>query len=320
MSTSKILIAQDIDNKLVEAIRKTIPNWEVIVGKDDAIWSKHMDDAEVIAGWKEGMENIVRQANTNLRWIQSWSAGVDYYPLQDLENKSIYLTSATGVHAYPISETIFAMMLGFTRKLHSYVRNQVNKRWANENINGELHGKTIGIIGVGAIGKETAKIANAFGMKVIGVRNSKMEEPYIDQMVTTNQVNEILPNCDFIVVTLPLTQNTYHYFGPEQFNLMKPSSFFVNIGRGEVVNEQALIQALKNQQIAGAGLDVFEKEPLDKQSSLWEMENVIITPHTAGATAYYDNRVVEDILIPNLKQYITGNPPFINLVNYDRGY
>lgn len=170
------------------------------------------------------------------------------------------------------------------------------------------------------IGKETAKIAKAFGMKVLGVRHSGNPLEFVDEMYTTDQLNVFLPNCDYVVVTLPLTQKTSRLFGAVQFKQMKPSAFFINIGRGEIVVESELIQALKEGTIAGAGLDVFEKEPLHLDSPLWEMDNVIITPHTSGSTEYYDQRVIENILIPNLKNYIAGYQPSINLVDYSKGY
>jgi phosphoglycerate dehydrogenase-like enzyme len=187
-------------------------------------------------------------------------------------------------------------------------------------MNLEIHEKTIGIIGVGAIGKETAKIAKAFGMKVLGLRHSGKAEEYVDEMYTSNQLDLLLPKCDYVVVTLPLTKETFHLFGAEQFKQMKTSAYFINIGRGEIVNEEDLVMALKDGEIAGAGLDVFEKEPLSVDSPLWGMENVIITPHTAGSTEHYNKRVVEDILIPNLKDYILGKAPSINLVDFSKGY
>lgn len=320
MEKKKIVIAQDIDQDLCLKVKDAIPDWQVVAGKDRTVWQNHLQDAEIIAGWKKGMEEACLKTESKLRWIQSWSAGIDSYPLDKLAAQNIHLTSANGVHAFPISETILGLMLALTRKIHTYVRNQTTKTWENANLNLEMHNKTIGIIGMGAIGKETAKIAKAFGMKVIGVRNSNRPEQHIDQMVTTEHLNAILPDCDYVVVTLPLTEDTNQLFGTEQFNRMKASSFFINIGRGEVVVEAALIKALQKKQIAGAGLDVFETEPLDAGSPLWELENVIITPHTAGATQHYDKRVIEDILIPNVMEYCREEKPSINLVDYTKGY
>ncbi|WP_407270946.1 D-2-hydroxyacid dehydrogenase [Radiobacillus sp. PE A8.2] len=320
MKSKKIIVAENLNNQLQTKIKEAVPNWEIIFGKNRDNWNHHLQEAHIIAGWKKAMEEPCLQQTSQLQWIQSWSAGVDNYPLQLIADNSIHLTTASGVHSYPISETIFALMLGWTRKIDTYVRNKTNKIWDHGNLKLEIHQKTIGIIGVGAIGKETAKIAKAFDMKVIGVRNTNKPEPFVDEMVTIDQLHDILPSCDFVVLTLPLTEQTNHLFGKDEFKLMKHSSFLINIGRGEVVNEQALIEALQNEEIAGAGLDVFENEPLEKTSPLWEMENVIITPHTAGSTEYYDQRVVENILIPNLRSYINGQPPSINLVDFKKQY
>jgi phosphoglycerate dehydrogenase-like enzyme len=279
----------------------------------------HLNDAEVIAGWKKEMSDILT-GESKLQWGQTWSAGVDNLPLEELASSNVEVTSANGVHAFPISETIFAMMLGLTRKIHTYVRNQQTKTWHHAGLSLELHSKTIGVIGTGAIGKETAKLAKAFGMIVLGVRQSGRTEPFFDEMFKVDHLTEILPRCDYVVLTLPLTNDTRHLFGADQINAMKTSSFFINIGIGEVIVENALIQALQEKKIAGAGLDVFEKEPLDPHNPLWEMENVILTPHTAGATEHYNKRLIEDIFLPNLKNYINNGKPSVNVVDFEKGY
>ncbi len=316
----KLVITNNINQYYIQQIKAIIPEWELVTGADKSIWQEHAKDAEIIAGWKKGLEDYCLDPQSNLKWLQTWSAGVDSLPLSKLQSKEIVLTSANGVHAYPISETIFALMLGLTRKIHTYVRNQQTKIWHHAQMGLELHEKTVGIIGVGEIGKETAKIAKAFGMNVLGVRHSGKPVEYVDEMYTSDQLALLLPKCDYVVVTLPHTKKTHHLFGATQFQQMKPSAFFINIGRGEIVVEGDLINALEDGTIAGAGLDVFETEPLNQDSSLWEMENVIITPHTAGSTEQYNKRVIENILIPNLVDYISGKTPTINLVDFSKGY
>ncbi|MCT2537489.1 D-2-hydroxyacid dehydrogenase [Aquibacillus koreensis] len=320
MERRSMIIAEELDQELISKIKNIIPDWNVYTGKDSTVWEKHIQDAEVIAGWNKQIAESCLQNGTKLKWIQSWSAGVDSYPIDSFAKHDILLTSANGVHAFPISETIFAMMLSLTRKIHAYVQNMSERVWKHESLKLELHNKTIGILGVGAIGTETAKIAKAFGMHVIGIRNAKKPASYFDEIATMDELHDLLPKCDYVVVTLPLTDQTYHIFGEEAFNKMKDSSFFINIGRGQLVDEPALIKALQEKQIAGAGCDVFEQEPLPYESPLWNMDNVIITPHTAGSTEYYHQRVVDDILIPNLLQYLNGHTPSVNLVDYKRGY
>jgi phosphoglycerate dehydrogenase-like enzyme len=314
------IVTHDLEQSQLDKINEIIPDWELFTGKDPEIWLDYVKEAEVIAGWKKEIGEYILEENAKLRWFQSWSAGVDSLPLAKMESKGIQITSANGVHANPISETIFALMLALTRKIHTYVKNQQSKKWHHSGMKLEIHNKTIGIIGVGAIGKETAKIAKAFGMKVLGVRSSGKPEDYVDEMYKSSQLNDVLPQCDYVAITLPLTKETRQLFGAEQFSLMKDTAFFINIGRGEIAVEKDLIAALQNGQIAGAGLDVFEREPLGGDSPLWELENVIVTPHTAGSTEFYNQRVIEDILIPNLKNYVKGERPAINLVDYRKGY
>ncbi|GGE26537.1 3-phosphoglycerate dehydrogenase [Pullulanibacillus camelliae] len=320
MAKRTLIVAQDLKEDLKKALLSAVPDWEVYIGKDRSSWEDRLHQAEIIAGWQKSMEEPCLKEPSQLKWIQSWSAGVDSYPLDLLESKHIALTSANGVHAYSISETIFAMMLGLTRKINTYVKQQLERKWAHGGLKLEIHEKTIGIIGVGAIGKETAKIAKAFGMKVIGVRHSGKPEEYVDQMVKSEQLNTILPQCDYVVSTVPLTKETYQLFTKEQFDAMKSSAFFINIGRGETVKEADLIQALQEGAIAGAGLDVFETEPLESESPLWSLDNVIITPHSAGSTERYNDRVIKDIFLPNLQHYLKGEALLINLVDYHKGY
>ncbi len=318
MSTKTMILTQDLREDLLKNVKNVMPGWNIISGKNPEIWKSHLMDAEIIAGWKK--DTVQAADSNNLRWIQTWSAGVNNLPLEELEKNNVFLTSANGVHAYPISETIFGLLLALTRKIHTYVRNQEEKKWHHSHMNQEIHKKTIGIIGAGAIGCETAKIAKAFGMKVIGVRHSGKEEQHFDEMHTAKKLDDILPHCDYIVITLPLTDETHSLFSASQFKRMKNTAFLINIGRGEILVEQDLISALKEGEIAGAGLDVFEKEPLQESSPLWEMENVIITPHISGSTEYYDERVINDILVPNLKEYLEGKKPARNLVDYRKGY
>ncbi|MDQ0208370.1 D-2-hydroxyacid dehydrogenase [Alkalicoccobacillus murimartini] len=321
MSTNKqLVITHDLSEESVKQIQEVIPEWSFYHGKDSEKWESKLDTSTIIVGWKKQLQDLNFAEPKTLQWLQTWSAGVDYLPLEEMKKGNIAVTSANGVHAYPISETIFALMLGLTRKIHAYVRNQQTKTWEHENLKLEIHEKTIGVIGVGEIGKETAKISKAFGMNVLGVRHSGKEAEYVDEMYTPDQLAEVLPQCDYVVVTLPLTPDTHHLFNKEVFQLMKKDSFFINIGRGEIVHEADLVDALREGNLAGAGLDVFEKEPLEENSPLWDMENVIITPHTAGATEHYQERVIEEIFIPNLKQFIKGESPSINLVDYNKGY
>jgi phosphoglycerate dehydrogenase-like enzyme len=320
MDNRKIVINLDLEEVYLKKIKEAAPDFEVVAGKDLDELQFQLKQAEIILRWKKRFEPIVLKHNEKLRWVQNWSAGVNNLPMDELEKREVTATSANGVHAYPISETIFAHILGLTRKLHTYIRQQQVKKWNSADLKLEIHEKTIGIIGVGAIGRETAKIAKAFGMRVLGMRYSGIMIDNVDRMYRPGQLNELLPQCDYVVITLPLTKETTGLFTKEHFRQMKETAFIINIGRGPIIAEEDLIEALQNNEIAGAGLDVFATEPLPEDSLLWGMDNVIITPHTAGATEHYTKRVVEDIFIPNLKRYVQGEAPNLNVVNYTRGY
>ncbi|SDO33218.1 D-2-hydroxyacid dehydrogenase [Alkalicoccus daliensis] len=314
-----LIVAQDLSEQLQEEVREAAKEWKVIFGRKGEEWKSEINNAEIVAGWKPEMEKELSK-DAPLRWIQTWSAGVDSLPLDTYEKKGYIVTSANGVHAYPISETIFALLLGWTRKIHKYVRQQGRKEWHHAHLNGEIHGKTMMIYGVGAIGEETAKIAQAFGMKVIGVRKSGKSSANTDEVITTAEADQRINEADVIVNALPLTDETKEYFTLKRFQKMKKEAFFINIGRGDTVVEEALIAVLEAGQLAGAGLDVFQTEPLPKSSLLWNMEQVIITPHTAGSTALYNDRVIRNIFLPNLKAYLNNEELPVNVVNFKEGY
>lgn len=320
MTKRTLVINLKLEESLVRTIKQFLPDWNIVAANDSVLLTDDLKQAEIILHWSQKIEPLVLEENKNLKWLQTWTAGIDSLPLPELQQKGIYVTSANGVHAYPISETIFALILGLTRKIHTYVRQQLEKKWYHARLNQEIHHQTIGIIGVGAIGLETAKIAKAFGMQVLGVRHSGKATDYVDKMYKPDQLDVVLPQCDVVVITLPLTKETTYMFAKDQFKQMKDTAILINIGRGPIVKEDDLIQALRQHEIAGAGLDVFTTEPLPENSPFWEMEQVIITPHTAGSTKHYDERVIKDIFLPNLKRYLQGEVPHMNLVNYEKGY
>jgi phosphoglycerate dehydrogenase-like enzyme len=316
----KMVFLMNLPARFIDSVRSAAPDWDIVCGKEEGVWMPHIKEAEIVCGWNKSALELCLQPGTSLRWIQNWGAGVEYMPLAKIKELGITLTNASGVHAYPISETIFAMMLAFTRSLDVYIKSQLNKTWSKQRPLAELHGKTIGILGVGAIGEETARLAKSFRMKVLGLRRSGASVEFVDEVYDYSGLASMLGESDYVVNTLPLTAETRRMIGAEQFAAMKPSAYFINIGRGATVDNVAMIEALREKRIAGAGLDVFEKEPLPESSPLWEMDNVIITPHTSGFTEYYDDRVIEDIFLPNLQKYLLGREPVINKVDLDLQY
>ncbi|MDB4866868.1 MAG: 2-hydroxyacid dehydrogenase [Cohnella sp.] len=315
-----IVCLHRLPDEQYDRIRESAPDWQIIQrSNESSLWKAHLKEAEIVLGWSHSAAEAILAPDSKLRWVQNWGAGVDKLPLNDLARLGVMVTNASGVHAFPISETILAMMMMFARELHTAVRYQGRKEWGDFGSLKEIHNQTVGIIGVGAIGEETARLAKAFGMTVLGVRMSGRPSPHVDRMFDITGLKEVLKESDYVVVTLPLTSETRHMFGRSQFHLMKSTAYFINIGRGGTTDTNALVEALQEKTIAGAALDVFEQEPLPLESPLWGMDNVIITPHNAGSTAQYDSRAM-DIFLCNLQDYVEGRAPSVNRVDLEKQY
>ncbi|WP_411349295.1 D-2-hydroxyacid dehydrogenase [Paenibacillus sp. WLX2291] len=316
---SKIVFLQKLNEQQQQKLREAAPHDEIVAIPVKEASSQDLADAEIIVGWSRKFQDFILSDDCPVKWVQAWSAGVDKMPLDKLEHKQVLLTSANGVHTIPISEHIFAYMLSFARNLHTAIRNQSRNQWDESGTFSELHGKTIAIAGAGNIGKGTANLARAFGMKVIGIRRSGEPLDEFDMMYDMDRLDDALANADFVVNILPLTDDTRELFNRERFERMKDSAVFINVGRGPTVNTDDLTAALQEGIIAGAGLDVFDPEPLPEDHPLWQLEQVIITPHIAGSNEYYTDRVLE-IFLANLNAYHKGESLPVNLVDYEHGY
>lgn len=317
-----ILIAlkpESIPQNALERVRSIVPHARLVVTDREEEFEPLLGEIEVAAG--HFPSNCILRAS-RLRWYQQWGAGVDWLMRHpEIAALDFLLTNASGVHAIPISEHILTFLLAFARGLPAAIRDQQQHLWQSNGHNElfELAGKTMLLVGVGAIGRRTAQVAGALGMRVLGVRSDPSKTvPGIERMYSPQELEKALPEADFVVLTIPLTPDTRGLFGARSFAQMKPSAYLINIGRGGTVDEPALIQALQNGQIAGAGLDVFASEPLPPDSPLWNMPNVIITAHYSGLTPHYDERAM-DIFIDNLERYVKGEP-LRNLVDKKRGY
>ncbi len=265
----------------------------------------------------------------NLRWLQFPGAGVDSLAKTGTLDADSYVivTTAAGIHAETISEYVFGSMLMFNWNWPQMVRLQNEHIWARSatwyHLGGrELAGQTLGIIGLGHIGRRIAQLGHAFGMRVLGTRRSITtsgeQEQDVDQSFQPEQLHELLPQCDYIIVSVPLTRETEKLIGEAELRLMRKNTYLVNIARGRVVDEQALIRALRDGWIAGAGLDVTEEEPLPSNSPLYSMPNVILTPHISGNSIHYDARLAS-LFADNLKRYRSGQQ-LQNLYEPSRGY
>lgn len=277
-----------------------------------------LSDADVIISAGRLHPDIVTRA-TRLKWVQTLSAGVDKLPLTELDQRRVIVTNARGVHTIQMSEFAISLMLQWVRKANLLHDNQQQHVWDNQVQFGELHGKTIGIIGAGAIGEAIARKAKAFEMLVIGLNRSGKPQAAFDTTVHGEDgLQLLLSQSDFIVVLLPSTVKTRGFLRKEHLALMKPNAFFINLARGDVLDEEALILALQKGKLAGAALDVFEQEPLPTTSPLWGMKNVILTPHIAGSSEHYTDRV-SSIFYHNLRVMLDGGD-MINVVDLAEGY
>jgi len=217
----------------------------------------------------------------NLRFIQLTSAGLERVPLSEIRTRRIELHSARGVYSVPMAEFALSGVLQLYKQAAFFRENQKRHRWEKHRGLQELAGRTVCVVGCGSVGTECARRFAAFGCRVIGVATSAREQAFFDEVVTEADLNDILPEADVLVLALPLTERTAGLIGTERLSRMKPSSVLVNIARGAIVDETALLSALTERRLQGAVLDVFEEEPLPDSSPLWDMDNVILTPHNS---------------------------------------
>jgi phosphoglycerate dehydrogenase-like enzyme len=304
----------------LDRVRAAALEMRLLVTRDHDEIAGVLDEIEIAAG---GFPHDLLPQARNLRWVQQWGAGADWLlRCPEAAELDFVLTSASGVHTIPISEHILAFLLAFGRGFHHALRAQVRREWFSyEQQTGifELVGKTMVLVGVGAIGGRTAELATALGMRVLGVRRDPTAgAPGVEAMYGPAQLFDLLPEADFLVLAVPLTHETQGMIGERELWAMKPTAHIVNVGRGGLVQEDALIRALQEEWVAGAGLDVFETEPLPEDSPLWGMDNVIITAHYAGANPYYTERAMA-IFLDNLERYRAGEP-LRNVVDKRIGY
>ncbi|KDE59912.1 2-hydroxyacid dehydrogenase [Halostagnicola sp. A56] len=228
-------------------------------------------------------------------WIHSIQSGVDRFPFETLEDEDTILTNSTGIHGQSVGETVAGYLLAFARRLHDAVANRGDRRWEppawDEAFT--ISGTTACVVGTGTLGTGVADVLGSLGVRVTGVRRSTEPLPEFDEMYANDDLLEAISDADFVIATIPLTDETRHCFDAEAFAAMREDAYFVNVARGSVVDEPALVEALEADDIAGAALDVFETEPLPEESPLWEFDEVIVSPHCAGFTRDYGPNVGE---------------------------
>lgn len=294
------------------------PNLEFVTADDDKEAIAKVADADAV--YRFCTPELVR-AGQRLRWIQMHSAGVENYLFPELVESDVTLTNARGIYGIQLADHVMAFVLAFSRCLNLLFDRQRKGVWeSRSNLTcHELSGTTLLIVGLGGAGTETARRARCFGMNVLATKRRPGEKPdYVDELHSADGLDELLPRADYVALCCPLTHCTRKLFGPRQFELMKPTAVLTTVCRGGVVDTEALVAALESGQIAGAGLDVADPEPLPAGHALWKMPNCVITPHTSGQSPGADVRLL-DLLCDNLARFASGRP-LRNVVDKAEGY
>jgi phosphoglycerate dehydrogenase-like enzyme len=313
------IIIPNLNEEDLNTVRAIAPDVNFVVSASAEETQREIEDADAI--FEHGVSpEMIRRAK-KLRWIQRGGVGVEGLMFPELVNSDIVLANARGTTGINIAEHVMALILAFSRTINILVKRQMDKVWesrANLPVI-EIAGETLGIIGLGSIGLQVAKRAHTFDMRLLAVDATQTEKPdYVESLWRLDRLHEMLEQADFVSICCPLTPETEGMMSTAEFRAMKSTAFLINIARGKIVDQPALIEALRTGELAGAGLDVTNPEPLPKDSPLWEMSNVIITPHHAGQSPKAPRRVFE-LFCENLKRFVAGEP-LINVVDKTRGY
>jgi phosphoglycerate dehydrogenase-like enzyme len=330
-ATMKLVIHPPVEPERLGKIRDAAGPMSVINPIDESEASAAIVDADAFFG---KLTPSLLAAAKRLRWVQSPTASLEHYLFPALIAHSCVLTNMRGLFSDVIADQVYGYILCFTRNLHFYIRNQAAARWEPaggeserqsftsgpgrvgpiDRAHRQLTGATLGIVGLGSIGAEVARRAPVFGMRVIAVDPVRDDKPpSVAELWRTERLPDLLQQSDYVVIAAPQTPATQGLFRRPQFQQMKRTSYLINIGRGAIVNLADLTAALRAGDLAGAGLDVFEQEPLPADHPLWKMDNVIITPHVAGFSALIAERHLA-VLLENIARFVRGEP-LANVVN-----
>ena len=280
-----------------------------------------LDSVEVVIGGGNGQRfREVLRAAPRLRWYHTLSAGVDPLLIPELLENEVVVTNNTGSYDVQIAEFVMAMLFAAAKRLPDHFRNQREHRWRDIAVpqHAELRDATLVVVGLGSIGTELARLARAIGMRVIGVRRSARADPSAERVVTPDDLAEVVREADYVAVTAALTPETRGLVSRAVIAAMKPTAWLVNIARGPIVDETALLEALRERRIAGAAIDAWWTEPLPKDSPWWDLDNVIVTPHRSNSSPKLRQRSLE-LFGENLARFTRGEP-LLNVVDKQLGY
>lgn len=315
---SKLVVGYEMPLVFVERLRAEYPDLNVVVCPDRLRLADALLGAQALVGGRLGPDLLA--GASALRWFQLVGTGVDAVLFPELIESEMVVTNFSGIDAHSIPEHLLAMMLTFARDFPRLLHGQVAHRWMHgETQVFELGEQTLGVVGLGSIGQGLAWRAQALGMRVIGLRRHAGERPRcVDEVYGSEELHNLLAQADHVAICLPLTRHTCGLFGAREFQAMKQTAYLYNVGRGLIIDQDALIAALRAGEIAGAGLDVTTPEPLPTDSPLWDMPNVVITGHNSAYSPHYADRGFA-ILLANIGRYRRGDP-LVNVVDKLEGY
>jgi phosphoglycerate dehydrogenase-like enzyme len=317
-----LLVLSRQDAPQLPMLRQLEPQAEITVGNSAAELKQAAENAEMLLVW-EGKQAVLREIFPfckNLRWIHSKNAGIEPLLFPALQSSNVTLTNSRGVYARSLAEFALMGILYFAKDLPRLLRQKQEKHWEQFEVE-ELAGKTVGIFGYGEIGRAVALKCKAFDMQVLGLRRNaakSADDRIADEILPQEKFSELLTRSDILVIAAPHTAETHEVFGEREFRQMKPASLLVNIGRGSIIREPDLIQALRRGTIRGAVLDVFATEPLPPESELWTLPNALLSPHSADQTATWLIEAM-DFFLANFKRYAAGEP-LANVCDTSIGY
>lgn len=312
---SVILVSADVPEDRLADIAAAAPGATILHGKDASGFESQLPLADVVAGSLPARSLPLAE---KLKWLHSWAAGPDHQLYPDFVAHPALLTSSAGNGAVPLAEHAMLLMLMLNRNALRWIESQRNSKW-DRFTHGELNGLTLGIIGAGHSGQDLALKAKAFHMRVLGLRRSDKPAANFDAFYTRDDLHDMLAQCDFLVVTAPLTPETRGMIDAAALAAMKPSACVVCFSRGGIIDDAALLAALRDGTIAGAGLDAHGVEPLPPDSPFWTLPNTIITPHNGATTEATRERGFQ-IFLENLRRYVEGRNDLVNRVDKQAGY
>lgn len=276
-------------------------------------------NADIFVTYGEDLNVSHIELADRLKWIMVASAGLEKMPLKEIASRNILVTNVRGIHKIPMAESIVAHILSIKKSLPIIAQNQRDSLWSKKVSSSELFDSTALILGPGAIGGEVGRILQAFGVHTIGCNRSGEPADFMNEMVSFSNLKKALPKADIVISILPSTVETRNLLTSEHFHCMKRTAIFMNFGRGDVVKEEVLLQALQNNCIAYTVLDVFENEPLKEDHPFWKMENVVVSPHVSSHSSQYVVRAL-DIFSDNLMKWLNGDTSLKNVIDLERGY